>query len=240
MTATLRSELRKLTSVRLFTWLAAAAVAFAIVTVVAGPPPQPALMDLSLAERDFAFIGSMWRILVALIGVRMVTDEYRYGTIVPTFVTRPERHRVVLAKGMVAAGVGALVGAVATTALVVAAAATARVDTGAAGFGADVAALVAGAAAAGALWGAIGTAVGALVRHQVAATVGTVVWLLMLEDVLRPWFGDLAGYLPSQAGTALALPVSWTVAWRGGATLAAYAIVATVAAVAVTRRRDVT
>ena len=106
----------------------------------------------------------------------------------------------------------------------------------------DVAAL-GGAVVAGGLWAAIGTAVGAMVRHQVAAVVGALVWVLLLENLGAGLFGDAGRFLPgqaahglaqaSQAGTILA-PVA------AAALLVAYAVVATGLAMLRMARTDVT
>jgi ABC-2 type transport system permease protein len=72
--------------------------------------------------------------------------------------------------------------------------------------GADYGRIVLGSAFAAGLWGAIGVGVGAVVRSQVPALVGLVVWHLFIENLL---VGDIAGvgavgrYLPGAAGKAI-------------------------------------
>jgi hypothetical protein len=64
---------------------------------------------------------------------------------------------------------------------------------------------LAGTTFAGAAWGLIGLGLGTLIRSQIVATVGGLVWLMGIEDAVRGWLGDLGGYLPGQAGLALAI-----------------------------------
>ena len=58
---------------------------------------------------------------------------------------------------------------------------------------------------ASALWAAIGVALGAIVRHQVAAIAGAAVWLLVGENVGAALLGEAIRYLPGQAAHGLAL-----------------------------------
>ncbi len=85
----------------------------------------------------------------------------------------------------------------------------------------------------------IGLGVGTVVRSQVAATVGGLVWLMALEDGVKGWLGDLGGYLPGQAGLAIAMGLPGRGAAIAGATVAAYAAAA-FAMSRVTIHRDVT
>ena len=73
---------------------------------------------------------------------------------------------------------------------------------------------------AGPIWALAGVAVGALVQSQVAALVGTLVWIFLAEALLAAVMelldvGRLADYLPFQAldaadGTNLDLLPYWT------------------------------
>jgi hypothetical protein len=83
--------------------------------------------------------------------------------------------------------------------------------------------------AAGALWGVIGVAVGALVRQQVAAVVGALVWVLVVENLGAGLLRDAGRYLPGQAAHALAdasQAGTLLAPALGAAVLAAYALVA--------------
>ncbi len=70
----------------------------------------------------------------------------------------------------------------------------------------DYARVIFGSAVAAALWGAIGVGVGAVVRSQVTALVGIVMWRVFVKNLL---VGDIAGIgavgrlLPGAAGRAI-------------------------------------
>src|SRR5262249_27393431 len=54
-------------------------------------------------QRGLLGVGSIAGVFAALVGVLLVTGEYRFGTIRPTFLFTPRRSRVIWAK--LAAGV---------------------------------------------------------------------------------------------------------------------------------------
>jgi hypothetical protein len=56
---------------------------------------------------------------------------------------------------------------------------------------------------AGGLLAALGVAVGSLVRSQLTAVVGALVWSLLLESVLGGIFGSASPYLPFTAASTL-------------------------------------
>ena len=188
------------------------------------------------------YLGALF---AALLGAMSITGEIRHGTIRPTLLVNPRRHRVVAAKVwasmLIAIGFGIAAGATAAA-------------VGTAGLRArgidvllnavDYALLIAGSAAAAALWAAIGVGVGAFVRNQVPALVGIVVWFLFVENLL---VGDLAGVgdvgrlLPAAAGKAISGQNPETLLAPGVA-LALLTLYATAAAVVGARaasRRDV-
>lgn len=55
-----------------------------------------------------------------------------------------------------------------------------------------------------AVWAAIGTGLGAVIRNQVAATVGGLVWVVVVENVASGFLGGATRFLPGQAAHALA------------------------------------
>jgi ABC-2 type transport system permease protein len=184
-------------------------------------------------------------LFAALLGAMSITGEIRHGTIRPTFLVTPWRHRVVAAKVwasmVIGAGFGLVAGAVAAglgTAALRARGIDVRLDVG------DYALLVAGGAAATALWAAIGVGVGAVVRNQVPALVGLCAWLLFFENLL---VGDVAGVggvgrlLPGAAGKAISgqHPDTLLAPAVGLLLLALYAAAAAMAGSLASSRRDV-
>lgn len=247
MSAALRAELFKQRSTRTVLGLLAAMLGLVLLVVL--------LHGLGLGAGNFASTTNQrtalfgWGevfgpLFAALLGATSITGEIRYGTIRPTFLVTPRRRRVVVAKVwasmLIGAGFGLVAGAV--TAAVGTAALSARgidvrLDAG------DYALLVLGAAAAAALWAAIGVGVGAVVRNQVPALVGIVVWLLFVENLL---VGDIAGagfgrLLPGAAAKAISGqdPDTLLAPVLGLVLLALYAAGAAWAGSLATSRRDV-
>ncbi|HEV2754567.1 MAG TPA: ABC transporter permease [Actinomycetota bacterium] len=233
------AELKKLTSTRWIYLLAVGVVGLSVVSVL-DPGRDAAMFEKPFHEQTFVLFASLLtRVLVFVMGVRVMTDELRHGTIVPTLLVTPRRNRVLAAKVVAAAGAGAVLALTGWAAMTAAAGAAASSEGTSLALDASLWRSLAGTLGAGAAWGVIGVGVGTVVRSQVAATVGGLVWLMALEDGVKSWLGDLGGYLPGQAGLAVAMGLPGRALAIAGTTLAAYAT-ASFAASRVAIRRDVT
>jgi hypothetical protein len=149
---------------------------------------------------DAAFPAS---ILALLLGIILVTNEFRHGTIARTLLATPRRGRFVVVKLVTGATVGALLMVTAMAVAVV----TASIWLGildvrlAPGEWGDAGGR---ALVATALAGVVGAAVGGAVHSQVGALVGVLVWMFVLEPICWVLLGlvDLDGvaeYLPAAA-----------------------------------------
>lgn len=171
-------------------------------------------------------------LLAAILGIISLTSEFRHGTIAPTVLNTPRRELVVAAKAIavvfVSLGFGLL--GLAVVAVV------ASIWLGAVGADnrlaePEVLELAAQVLLSVALWGLVGLAIGALVQSQVAALVGTLIWIFLVETILVGVLGVLdregvADYLPFQAldaadGTNVDLLPYWaavavSVGWIAG------------------------
>jgi hypothetical protein len=100
-----------------------------------------------------------------------------------------------------------------------------------------------GMALAGLLWAVIGVAIGAIVRRQIPAIVGSLLWLMPgggLEAVIGDQLGSsVRAYLPGNEGMALALAADQRGLLWGALVLTGYAVVLMVAGAFLMRRRDV-
>ena len=247
MSAVLRAELFKHRSTRTALGLVAAMVGLVLLVVSLHGFGLAAVNFGSTAQQITILFG--WgevfgAIFAALLGAMSITGEIRYGTIRPTLLVTPVRRRVVLAKvcaGMlIGSGFGLVAGAVAAsvgTAALRMRGIDVRLEAD------DYALVVAGAAAASALWAAIGVGVGAVVRNQVPAVVGIVVWLLFVENLLvgdLGVVGDVGRLLPGAAAKAMSGqdPATLLAPAVGLILLALYATAAAVAGSLVTARRD--
>ena len=200
----IRSELLKLRTTRTAYFLLAGLIGLSVITVLDAGFVDT--IEKPFDEQAFVFFTAMLaRVLIVIFGIRLVTDEFRHGTIVPTLLGSPHRSRVLAAKAIVA-GVAGLVGAaIAWTVMTVGATFIASAEGATLALDSNAWMTLIGMAGAGALWGIIGVFVGAIVRHQLAATIGALLWLMAIEDTLRGLFGDIGDYLPGSMGMALVL-----------------------------------
>jgi hypothetical protein len=112
--------------------------------------------------------------------------------------------------------------------------------------GHGIPAVLIAAVAALAVYSVLGVGVGALVRNQIAAVVGTLIYLFVLEAILTvvPVVRDYYKYLPGGAFNALirsgASQLQLLAPWQGGLLLLGYGLVLAGLGATLTVRRDIT
>lgn len=231
---------------------------FAMSSTGALPGDAPTIPEDGLAPVLYSAATAVGYVFPLLIGTLMVTTEFRHKTLTPTFLATPRRGRVLFAK----LGVGVLFGVLFGVVGIVASVGTSAAIL--AGFGVDTAldstdtwAMIGRMLLAYVLWVLVGIGVGALVRNQVGAIVGVLVFTQFLEPIGRTaaafvdWLSDITRFLPGAAGDALvgasiynaAMPggsatgqLEW---WAGGLVLLGYAVLFLVLGHIFTWRRDV-
>jgi ABC-type transport system involved in multi-copper enzyme maturation permease subunit len=247
----IRAEFLKIRTTRTVYWLFGAMLALVAFAVLATKPSlsQEGMDPTSLVNQEFLFLtGSITWLFVLVLALRSFTDEFRHGSIAPTLLANPDRHRVLLAKAVAVAATG-LVFVVGAYAVALA------VGVPRLGLGADtsiatvaMAKLLGKAALMSILWAALGVGVGLAVRHQVAAIVGSFVWIMFVESFLEGAAPAVAKYLPVHAWIAVIGPpsveggsVSNVVlgALFGGMMLAAWAAASIVGGAVLMQRRDI-
>jgi ABC-type transport system involved in multi-copper enzyme maturation permease subunit len=187
-------------------------------------------------------VGSFSGVFSALAGIMLITSEYRYGTIRPTFLFSPRRSRVLAAK--LAAGLLAgLAFGVAGQALgfgIGIAILDARGIPYAPGSGAT-ALLLGGTLAASALWGAIGVGLGAILRNQVGAIIALLAWGFVVENLLFAFVPSVGRFAPAHAQNGLfGLTTKHLLSpAAGAATLIAWTAALAAVGVVLAARRDV-
>ena len=240
MTGAIRSEFRKMLTVRTTYYLGGGAAALALLAVLGSNAGQPIGADTPLAEQQSWFVTSLLtRLVFVLVGIRIITEEYRYGTITPSLLAAGSRMRLLAAK-VVAASVAAVAMALLAQVTLVVALTALGEGSGPAVATGDGAAL-AGMAAAAALFAMLGVALGTLVRQPVPATVGAVAWLLVGEDLLHVRFGEAVEYLPGYAGLTMsgAAEVTSVAPALAAVVLLGWVLAALIPAAALLHRRDV-
>jgi ABC-type transport system involved in multi-copper enzyme maturation permease subunit len=181
-------------------------------------------------------------LFASLVGVMLVTTEYRYGTIRPTLLYEPRRIHLLAAKLAAALLGGAVLAAIAEAlALGIGLLILHERDVPVAYSTGGLVHVALGAVAVGALWCAIGAGLGAVVRHQVGAIIGLLAWLLVAENILFGLAPSVGRYAPGPAGQALAGDTASHLvsAAAGGVLLVAWTLGIAAVGAAVAARRDV-
>jgi ABC-2 type transport system permease protein len=199
----IRVELLKIRTTRLSYGLLAAAAGITEVFAVLNAT-QGSAIDTASGLTTQVTVG-VWAILLAgIFGVTVSSGEFRHGTATLTYLAQPRRSRVLAAKALAAACAGAVFGLAGGilaigTGLTFVAARGEHLALGIPTIGRDLAGYVVAAA----LLAAAGSAVGSLIRSQLAAVVGVFVWAVVIESVLGGLYPGTRPYLPYAAATTL-------------------------------------
>ena len=208
-----------------------------------GQPGLPPIGDPRFEQAALA-VGGNATALMLILGVIGMTQEYRHRTATPTFLTTPRRGLVVLAKliGYALVAIPFALAIMAVGVLVVEIYAGAR---GAAPpLSGDNLRVLLGVWAALVIYAVIGVGIGALLRNQVGAVVGALVYLYVVEPVIRsvPATAPAFRWLPGGALEAMTATLNATdllSPWQGGVLLLGYGLVAAVLGTFLAVRRDV-
>ncbi|GIH24123.1 ABC transporter permease [Acrocarpospora phusangensis] len=257
----IRAELQKLFTTRiwwamLIVMLLLTGLSLFFIIFFAGEPAQNGAPGLPALE-DPAWLpiglsaASGGTIFTMILGVIMMTSEYRYQTITGTFLTTPQRGRVIAAK----LGAGVVVGVLFAVVSLLVVGVTCVIAVLAAGGELDltgnrVPQIVLGVFASLALYALFGIGLGALIRNQIAALIGAIVWAYVIESifgaipalqVVGKWLpgGGAAALMSIDVDTGLGAP-DLLPAWGGALLLIGYAVLFAVVANLTTTRRDIT
>jgi ABC-2 type transport system permease protein len=238
------AEWVKLTTTRLLWVVLPLSVALSA-AAVAGATLSADSAGVALAStagvRRSLHVAGTGAILVLVLGIMLSAGEYRTRTATDTFLTTPRRNRVLAAKLIVGGLLGAAVGVLTAAVCLVVVLLLYRQQGATVPLGsADVWLTLAGAVLYAALFAVLGVALGSLLRSQVAAVVGALAWLLVVEQVLVSLAADAGRWLPGAAGQAIVRsPAEGLLSPAGGtALLLAYATAVALAGVTVAGRRD--
>ena len=206
MSAFVRSELLKIRTTRAW-WAYLIVIVLLTAVAIAGEIGAAENANRSNLGFQVGLVDTVGiAVLLAIIlGITIITTEFRHGTVTPTFLATPHREQVIAAKAI--AGVIVAIGFALLSLLVVAAVALpwlAILDAQTHLGDGEIWTRVAQQFLSAVLWVLIGVAIGAVVHSQVAALVGTLVWIFLGETLLVGLFGLLdvdgaAAYLPFHA-----------------------------------------
>jgi ABC-2 type transport system permease protein len=240
----LLAELRKMRSTRTNLGLLAGMVGLTLLSVlVNGFVLSAAELRGHDNQHTLLSAGTSGALFAALIGVMAITSEFRHGTIRSTFVVTPRRSHVLAAKvlssllmgigfGLAAIGLSFGVGYAILAGRGIDFALDAR----------HVLLLVFGTLFMTALWAALGVGLGALIKNQVFAVIGLIVWAFFIDNLLRELVPDVGRFTPVGASDSLTAGFAdyLLAPLAGGLLLIAYVVAFVAAGGLVVARRDVT
>lgn len=266
MTRLVRAEVFKLRTI----WSTWALVAIATVItgglgVVVGFAPRRRAAEAALLPAhgtpawfdDVFSVMGVATVFSLILGIIMVTGEYRHKTITPTLLAEPRRGHTVAAKLVTAAGGGAVV-SVATGAIALAL----GLGVVAGGIGnsgimlTEYRHVFPGILAASVLYAVYGIGLGAMLKNQIVALVVGLGFEVIVTPIFVGALPSVGRYFPSQAATALEQVAAASRArggavfggnlshlltwWEGALMLVVYGVVLSVAGSFTTLRSDVT
>lgn len=207
----IESEWLKLICVRAHWGLLVAATVLSVLPVVITPyviSSDKELFGFGLDQT--AAVDSVYAnaisgyIFVIILGIMLMAGEFRHGTAVATFLAAPKRVSVLNAKMVIAAIGGILMMWVSTIISLIAGYLTLSSFPDAAKPSENLFQnTLLAATISGAILGIVGLAVGALVRNQMLAIVGSLVYLFILDPLLLSFVPEAGRYLPSGLITAM-------------------------------------
>jgi ABC-type transport system involved in multi-copper enzyme maturation permease subunit len=183
-------------------------------------------------------------VLFLILGIIGMTQEYRHRTATPTFLAEPRRWRVVVAKLIAYALVAVPFALVVVTVNLLVVTVYAGARGAAPTLNADNLRVLLTSGLALVIYALIGVGIGALLRNQVGAIVGGLVYLFVVEPVIRsiPATSGAYKWMPGgglEAMTATFQGPDLLDAWQGGLLLVSYGLLAALLGTLLAVRRDV-
>jgi ABC-2 type transport system permease protein len=250
----LKSELRKLTSTRM-TWILVAVTVFIGALYVSlyalmagydtgsGQSVLPPLTSEISVRMTFTAV-SMGYITILVFGIVGATSEYRHRTATLTYLASPKRWHVIamkfLAHGIFAAAIGVINIAInIPLALWIVGTKDHWVMPGD-----DIKSIGIATIVAFMLYSVLGVAIGALIKNQVAAIVGALTWVTLIERLFTFLLPDVGKWMPAGAADAMLQARSlnggtYLQPMQGALLLFGYAVIFAVIASVTTARQDV-
>ena len=211
MGALLKSEWRKLIYARAHWGLLIAGILLsglgtAVTPVILDNPETSFGLSLDQTQAvDAVYANEITAYFFAIIiGIMLMSGEFRHGTAVATFLTAPKRGTVLATKLAIAAIGGMLVMVISTAAglaggwVVLSFYPDAASPTNEVFINTMLAAVISGA-----ILGLVGVALGTLIRNQMLAITGALIYLFVIDPILLTLAPDTGKYLPVGLITAM-------------------------------------
>jgi ABC-2 type transport system permease protein len=176
MSALLKAELLKLRTTRTFFALVGSAVAISLVVLV-----LTTLLAGDFTKQDVraSFAGDFTGLFILLLGAMGMAGEWRHRTITSTILAAPDRLKLIAAKAIAYAVAGSII---------LSSRGQPTLDA------ATLLDIIWRNLVVAAYLGAIGVAIGAIVRSQVAAIIGLILFPFVVETTLFGLVPDVAKY----------------------------------------------
>jgi hypothetical protein len=239
----IRAEILKIRSTRTTIGLILGMVVLvAAITLLSGLLQHPRDLATTEDQRQLLAIGSFAGVFSSLAGVLLLTGEYRFGTIRPTFLVAPSWPRVLGAKIIASFAVGVVFGVIGIALSY--------------GIGyicmsernipflldhRDEAWLLLGTIVGTGLGGGIGVGLGSIVRNQIGSVIGLLAWSFVVENILFGLVPSVGRYTIGQSQNAFQGSTADHLLspWLGGLVMLAWVLVLGAIGLAWTERRDV-
>ncbi len=191
----LAAELLKLRTTRTFLALVATALLLSLLVVV-----LTAVLGDDFTAKDVKglFTADFTGLFILLLGVMGMAGEWRHRTITGTVLAAPDRLRLLGAKVLSYAAAGAVLSLIVTVTIMVVGSIilSARGET-TIGIS-DLLDVLWRNLVVAALLGALGVGIGGLLRNQVVAIVGILIFAFVVEPTLFGLVPDVAKFMPTQ------------------------------------------
>lgn len=240
-----RAELRKLTSTKMPWVFLAVLVVIAVINAIAvvfGTDMDGSKAFVSTAEDQQSLMAFAANSLMGatLFGAMAVAREYGYGTVVPTFLASPRRHRAVLAQFSAVAVVGSILGCIGGALTMVAVAlALPTTDYGFLVPADVVGRLLLASSYCGAAGAVLGAGIGSVVRNTGGAVAGAVFVLIVAPPLVVQLASGTGPWMPSTLANALSGVMSDVSAAAAVAGLAVWAVVPAAIGLLAVQHRDI-
>ena len=207
MSPLFRAELLKLRTTRTFVALVAAALALSLLVVGLTTALSN---DLSEADVRELFTADFSGLFILLLGVMAMAGEWRHKTITSTFLAAPDRLRLLTAKTLSYAAAGAVLSLIVTLAIMAVGTLILSVRGEATIEISDLADILWRNLVVAAVFGSFGVGIGAVVRNQVAAIVGVLIFTAAVEPTLVAVAENVGRYGPTSGAPNALLEIQPT------------------------------
>ena len=205
MIALTKAELLKLRTTRTaFGLLLGMSALVILVSALTGLLSHADSLSSTENQRQLLGLGNLAGIFSGLAGILLVTSEYRFGTIRPTFLFTPRRPRVLAAKLAASALAGLLFGILGEgLSFAIGYAILPGRGIALSLGGGEITQLLLGTLASAAVWGVMGVGLGTIICNQVGAVIAILAWSLFIDNLLFGLVPSVGRFTPERAADAL-------------------------------------